>query len=83
MNENDKVNNETKNAIQTVGINALKYADLSMNQESNYRFSYEHMLSLNCNTAPYMFYAYARICRIVQKATAIDDVSSKMVWPEP
>ena len=83
MNENDEVNDEIKNVIRTVGIGAVKYADLSMNRESNYRFSYERMLSLNGNTAPYMLYAYARICGIVRKATAIDDISSKMVWPEP
>lgn len=51
-----------------VGIGAVKYADLSMNRESNYRFSYQRMLSLNGNTAPYMLYAYARICGIVRKA---------------
>ena len=41
-----------------VGIGAVKYADLSMN------LSYGRMLSLNGITAPYMLYAYARICRI-------------------
>ena len=44
-----------------VGIGAVKYADLAMNRESNYRFSYAKMLALNGNTAPYMLYAYARI----------------------
>ena len=48
-------------AARVVGIGAVKYADLSMNRESNYRFSYAKMLSLNGNTAPYMLYAYARI----------------------
>lgn len=44
-----------------VGIGAVKYADLSMNRESNYRFSYAKMLSLQGNTAPYMLYAFARV----------------------
>ena len=39
----------------------FRYADLSLNRESNYRFSYNKMLALNGNTAPYMLYAYARI----------------------
>jgi len=30
-----------------VGIGATKYADLSMNRNSNYRFSYDKMLALN------------------------------------
>jgi arginyl-tRNA synthetase len=66
---------------QIVGIGAVKYADLSMNRESNYRFSYARMLSLNGNTAPYMMYAYARICGIIRKATGQDD-TKPIVWPK-
>lgn len=44
-----------------VGIGAVKYADLSMHRESDYRFSYAKMLSLQGNTAPYMLYAFARV----------------------
>lgn len=66
---------------KTVGIGAVKYADLSMNRESNYKFSYERMLSLNGNTAPYMLYAYARICGIVRKATGQSE-DTKIVWPD-
>ena len=64
-----------------VGIGAVKYADLSMNRESNYRFSYERMLSLNGNTAPYMLYAYARICGIIRKASD-QDSDGELEWPE-
>ena len=32
---------------RAVGIGAVKYADLSMNRNSNYRFSYDKMLALN------------------------------------
>jgi arginyl-tRNA synthetase len=39
------------------------------------------MLSLNGNTAPYMLYAYARICGIIRKASGQDDTDS-IVWPE-
>ncbi len=45
---------------QIVGISAIKYADLSQNRNSNYIFSYEKMLALKGNTAPYMLYAYVR-----------------------
>ena len=44
-----------------MGIAAVKYADLSQNRNSDYVFSYEKMLALQGNTAPYMLYAYARI----------------------
>lgn len=72
---------DVKEVVRTVGIGAVKYADLSMNRESNYKFSYERMLSLNGNTAPYMLYAYASICGIVRKATAMEE-GTKMQWPE-
>ena len=57
-----------KKIASVVGIGAVKYADLSMNRESNYRFSFKKMLSLQGNTAPYMLYAYARIQGIRRKA---------------
>jgi arginyl-tRNA synthetase len=59
---------ENKAVARVVGIGAVKYADLSMNRESNYRFSYRKMLSLTGNTAPYMLYAFARIQGIRRKA---------------
>lgn len=52
---------------RVVGISAVKYADLSQNRTSNYIFSYEKMLSLQGNTAPYMLYAYVRIRGISRK----------------
>jgi arginyl-tRNA synthetase len=50
-----------------VGIGAVKYADLSQNRTSNYIFSFERMLALQGNTAPYMLYAYVRVQGISRK----------------
>ena len=65
---------ETKEFVDdvstAVGIGAVKYADLAMNRNSNYRFSFDKMLSLSGNTAPYMLYACARISGIQRKAAA-------------
>ena len=55
---------------RAVGIGAVKYADLAMNRNSNYRFAFSKMLSLSGNTAPYMMYAYARIRGIQRRAIA-------------
>jgi arginyl-tRNA synthetase len=55
------------NSAEVVGLSAIKYADLSQNRTSNYVFSYEKMLALQGNTAPYMMYAYVRICGISRK----------------
>jgi arginyl-tRNA synthetase len=53
--------------IQVIGISAIKYADLSQNRTSNYIFSYDKMLALQGNTAPYMLYAYVRVQGISRK----------------
>ncbi|HEY9813097.1 MAG TPA: arginine--tRNA ligase, partial [Candidatus Sericytochromatia bacterium] len=56
-----------ENVAKVVGISAVKYADLSQNRTSNYVFSYDKMLALQGNTAPYMLYAYVRIQGISRK----------------
>ena len=52
---------------RVVGLGAVKYADLLPNRQSDYVFSWDKMLALNGNTAPYLLYAYARICSIFRK----------------
>jgi arginyl-tRNA synthetase len=49
-----------KNVAEVVGLSAVKYADLSHNRTKDYVFSYDQMLALKGNTAPYMLYAYVR-----------------------
>jgi arginyl-tRNA synthetase len=51
-----------------VGLGAVKYADLLPNRQSDYIFSWDKMLALQGNTAPYLQYAYARIRSIFRKA---------------
>ena len=53
---------------QKIGIGAVKYADLSQYRMTDYVFSWEKMLSLHGNTAPYLQNAYVRICSIFRKA---------------
>jgi len=55
-----------------VGVGAVKYADLAHNRNSDYVFSWDKMLALDGNTAPYMQYAYARIRSIRKKAQQTD-----------
>ncbi|MBN1456932.1 MAG: arginine--tRNA ligase [Sedimentisphaerales bacterium] len=59
---------EKENIANTVGIGAIKYADYSNNRESDYVFSFDKMLAMEGNTAPYMQYAFARIKSIERKA---------------
>jgi arginyl-tRNA synthetase len=57
---------------RVVGIGAVKYADLLPNRQSDYVFSWDKMLALNGNTAPYLQYAYARIRSIFRKGNVAD-----------
>jgi arginyl-tRNA synthetase len=57
------------NSAQVIGISAVKYADLSQNRTSDYRFSYDKMLDLKGNTAPYLLYAYVRVQGISRKGS--------------
>lgn len=58
---------EVEALAKTIGIGAVKYADLSINRESNYIFDWDKMLSFEGNTALYMQYAYARIQSIFRR----------------
>lgn len=75
---------QKKNIARMVGIGAIKYADLSQNRNNDYVFSFDRMLALNGNTAPYLQYAHARICSIFRKAgESIDTYSAKAVISKP
>ncbi|MEO5959964.1 MAG: arginine--tRNA ligase, partial [Opitutaceae bacterium] len=74
---------ERREIARIVGVGAVQYADLSQNRSSNYVFSWEKMLALDGNTAPYLLYAVARIHSIFRKAgvTAGDDASELAATP--
>lgn len=64
-----QLNDDEKQAlIEAVAIGAVKYADLSKNRNTDYVFDWNHMLSFEGNTAPYMQYAYTRVRSIFAKA---------------
>ncbi|MHC5157633.1 MAG: arginine--tRNA ligase, partial [Planctomycetota bacterium] len=64
---------------KAVGIGAVKYADYSNNRNSDFVFSFDKMLAMEGNTAPYMQYAYARIKSIERKAAGKDvDIESEL-----
>ena len=67
---------------QTVGIGAVKYADLSKNRTSDYVFDWDSMLSFEGNTAPYLQYAYTRVQSVFRKAGEWD-AAAQPVLSEP
>jgi len=78
--KNPELSPDKKKAIaEAVGIGAVKYADYSNNRTSDYIFSFDKMLAMDGNTAPYMQYAYARIKSIERKAQSKDvDIETEL-----
>jgi arginyl-tRNA synthetase len=62
-----------------IGIGAVKYADLSQYRMTDYVFSWDKMLALLGNTAPYLQNAYVRIRSIFRKAGEAPPGSAKFV----
>ena len=60
-----------RDIARAVGIGGVKYSDLSKDRTSDYVFSWDKMLSLDGNTAPYLQYAYARIRSIFRKSAGV------------
>ena len=58
---------DLENRSKILGLNAIKYSDLSNNIKQNYKFSYEKILKFNGNTAAFLTYAYVRIMSIIKK----------------
>jgi arginyl-tRNA synthetase len=58
---------EKSTIAQTIGTGAVKYAELSQNRLTDYKFSWDKMLSLQGNTAPYLINAYVRTRAIFRK----------------
>ncbi|MFL0802033.1 MAG: arginine--tRNA ligase [Agarilytica sp.] len=62
---------EISDIAETVGIGAVKYADLAKTRTNDYVFDWDAMLALEGNTGPYMQYAYARCCSVFRKANIL------------
>jgi arginyl-tRNA synthetase len=67
---------------QKIGIGAVKYADLSQYRMTDYVFSWDKMLSLQGNTAPYLQNAYVRIRSIFRKAGETQTTIDQLVLAE-
>ena len=68
---------QRREIARVVGLGAVKYADLLPNRQSDYVFSWDKMLALQGNTAPYLLYAYARIRSIFRKAKETSNIEHR------
>jgi len=78
---------ERRRVAETVGIGAIKYADLCQNRTTDYVFSYDKMLQLTGNTAAYMQYAVARVEGVLEKGGidrgALRNAATPIVLADP
>lgn len=58
---------EKDEIARIIGSGSVKYAELSQNRLTDYKFSWDKMLSLQGNTAPYLINAYVRTRAIFRK----------------
>lgn len=65
-----KSEEEMERISELIGIAAVKYADLKNNRTNNYKFSFDKMVKLEGDTAPYVMYAFARVQGIYRTAAA-------------
>ena len=71
---------EQATLANTLGVGALKYAELSSDRIRDYIFDWDRMLAFDGNTAPYLQYAHARICSIFRRA-GVERASVRGVLP--
>lgn len=65
-----------------IGIGAIKYADLSHDPQGMIVFTWEKALALDGNSGPYLQYAHARICSLLDKYRAqFPDAGEPAAYP--
>ncbi len=78
---------DRRHVAETVGIGAIKYADLCQNRTTDYVFSFDKMLQLTGNTAAYMQYAVARVEGIFSRGgldrDAVRAAADRIVLADP
>ena len=62
---------QRREIARIVGLGAVKYQDLLPNRQSDYVFSWEKMLALRGNTAPYVQYQYTRAAKVLRDAGSV------------
>ena len=68
---------------EAIGYGAVKYSDLSHDPITDIDFSWDKALALEGNSGPYLQYAYARVCSLLEKAGSGTDGASGSPEPMP
>ena len=62
----------TEELAEQIGYGAVKYSDLSHDPITDIDFSWDKALALEGNSGPYLQYAYARVCSLMQKVEGLN-----------
>jgi arginyl-tRNA synthetase len=74
---------EKDEIARIIGGGSVKYAELSQNRLTDYKFSWDKMLSLQGNTAPYLLNAYVRTRSIFRKLEGTVELTSDLEFTDP
>jgi arginyl-tRNA synthetase len=75
--EREELNDDERASVaHTLGIGAVKYADLSTERARDYVFDWDRMLASEGNTGPYLQYAHARIRSIFRRVEGGEDAAA-------
>ncbi|MCP5492391.1 MAG: arginine--tRNA ligase [Chlamydiales bacterium] len=77
----DLSDDERKKMATILGVDAIKYADLSGLRTKDYTFSYERMLRFEGNTAAFLLYAYVRTTSILKRVGKPSNSAIKLQHP--
>lgn len=74
---------EMESIAHTIGLGAVKYAELSQHRLTDYVFSWDKLLAFEGNTAPYLQNAYVRIRSIFRRAGEDADPTASIFLSDP
>lgn len=74
---------EKAQVAEVIGVGAVKYAELSQHRMTDYKFSWDKMLALQGNTAPYLINAYVRTRAIFRKLDGKVELTEDLELTEP
>lgn len=60
---------------EAVGVGAVRWADLSQHPQTDVKFTWDKMLAMDGNTAPYLLYSHARCCSLIARGAEAPDLA--------
>ena len=81
-----EIDEEKAALAELIGVNSVKFTELSHHRMSDYVFDLEKMVALEGDTAPYLFYSYVRsrsIFRKLEEGVAEELSADNLALTEP